>query len=85
MALTAKSMAETVVNEVAAVEAERPGATAARAAAAGDLCEIWPKAKPILEMLAGIVIFIPGAGATAGAVLRGLIKIGDEIVKETCR
>lgn len=49
-----------------------------------DFCSIWPRAKPILELLAGLAILIPGAGATAGAVLKGLLRIGDKIAEETC-
>ncbi|TSE13542.1 hypothetical protein C1D09_003445 [Mesorhizobium intechi] len=54
------------------------------AGAGGDFCSIWPKAKPILELLSGIAILIPGVGATAGAVLKGLIVVGDKIAEEIC-
>ncbi|KPH10231.1 hypothetical protein CO657_03580 [Rhizobium acidisoli] len=49
-----------------------------------NFCTIWPRAKPILDFLAGLALLIPGLGATAGAVLRGLIKVGDQIAQETC-
>lgn len=55
-----------------------------RAGATDDFCSIWPKAKPILELLAGIAILIPGVGAAAGAVLKGLISVGDKIAEEIC-
>ncbi|MER9316326.1 hypothetical protein NKI31_12570 [Mesorhizobium sp. M0659] len=62
---------------------QAPGAV--RSAGAGDdFCSIWTKAKPILELLAGIAILIPGVGATAGAVLKGLIVVGDKIAQEIC-
>lgn len=62
---------------------QAPGSV--RSAGAGeDFCSIWPKAKPILELLAGIAILIPGVGATAGAVLKGLIVVGDKIAQEIC-
>ncbi|MDX0995195.1 hypothetical protein GOL26_09650 [Sinorhizobium medicae] len=54
------------------------------AGSADDFCSIWPKAKPILELLAGIAILIPGVGAAAGAVLKGLVSVGDNIVEEIC-
>lgn len=49
-----------------------------------DFCSIWPKAKPILELLSGIAILIPGVGAAAGAVLKGLVSVGDKIAEEIC-
>jgi hypothetical protein len=55
------------------------------AAGSNEFCRIWPSAKPILELLAGVVAFIPGAGVTAGTVLRGLIKVGDQISAEVCQ
>jgi hypothetical protein len=84
-AFDANQMAATIMGEVASVRTARPDA-AILAAGAGtpDFCNIWPKAKPILELLAGIAIFIPGAGATAGAVLQGLIKIGDQMSSQLC-
>ena len=35
------------------------------------------------SFLSGVVI--PGAGATAGAVLKGLIKVGDTIAEHMCK
>jgi hypothetical protein len=49
-----------------------------------DFCSIWPKAKPVLELISGVVVLIPGAGTTAGAVLQALIKVGDQISSEVC-
>ena len=59
--------------------------SAAAAPASGDFCSIWPKAKPVLELVAGVVTFIPGAGTTAGGVLQGLIKVGDQISADVCK
>lgn len=84
MAFEANQMASLIVSEVAGVQKAKPGTISATAVGPGDFCGIWPKAKPILELLAGIAIFIPGAGATAGAVLQGLIKIGDQLSSQLC-
>jgi hypothetical protein len=87
MALDAKQLADEITASVRAVSAAAPHPSAAAAAAApvGDFCSIWPKAKPVLELVAGVVIFIPGAGATAGAVLQGLLKVGDQISAQVCK
>lgn len=50
-----------------------------------DFCSLWPRMKPILDVVAGIVLLIPGLGATAGAVIKGFVKIGDEISQEMCK
>jgi hypothetical protein len=82
----AKSIATEVVT---AVRQQQTAATAGTmpTAAIGpnDFCSIWPKAKPILEFVAGIALLIPGLGATAGAVLSGLVKVGDQVAHEICR
>ena len=86
MQFNAEGLANEIVGEVAAAQRSGPAAASIDMAAAkpSDFCTLWPKAKPILEFLAGVVIFIPGAGATAGAVLKGLIKVGDEIFAQIC-
>jgi hypothetical protein len=74
MQFSAESLAKDIVGGVAAVNAGSGKATiTAMAVKPRDFCGLWPQAKPILEMLAGVAIFILGAGATAGAVLQGLI------------
>lgn len=52
-----------------------------------DFCVIWPKAKPILTAIATVIVFlpIPGVSTGAGAVLRGLIGVGDEMQKTLCK
>jgi hypothetical protein len=86
MALDAKQLANEIAANVRTVSAAAPKTTGAAAApSAGDFCTIWPKAKPVLELVAGVVIFIPGAGTTAGAVLQGLLKVGDQISAEVCK
>jgi len=87
MQLDAQALSKDIVSEVAAVKKASPNAVPAALAAAkpSDFCGIWPKAKPVLEFLAGIVVFIPGAGATAGAVLTGLIKVGDQVAAQICK
>ena len=84
MALDAKKLADDIVSEVAAAQAQT-GVRGVAAISPSDFCGIWPKAKPILDFLSGIVMFIPGAGATAGAVLKGLIKVGDTIAEQMCK
>jgi hypothetical protein len=87
MALDAKQLANEIAANVRTVTAAAPHAAGAAAAppGVGDFCTIWPKAKPVLELVAGVVIFIPGAGTTAGAVLQGLLKVGDQISAEACK
>jgi hypothetical protein len=41
------------------------------------------QSQTVLELMAGVVIFIPGAGTTAGAYW--LIKVGDQISAEVCK
>ncbi len=81
MSLDAKKLAGDIVNEVSANQA-KTGVTSVAAVTPADFCGIWSKAKPILDLVSGVVIFIPGAGATAGAVLKGLIKVGDTIAAQ---
>lgn len=50
-----------------------------------DFCTLWPQAKPILDLLSGIVVLIPGLGTVAAGVLRGLIAVGDKIATEVCK
>lgn len=49
-----------------------------------NFCEIWPTAKPILQMIAGIAPYIPGVGTAAGGVITALIAVGQEIFDKTC-
>jgi|AP12_2_1047962.scaffolds.fasta_scaffold550240_1 hypothetical protein len=85
MTFDTKSAAKMITDEVAAAAAMQPQAAAAAVALDfGDFCGIWSKVKPILEMIAGIASFIPGLGGTAGAVLKGLIKVGDTIYAAQC-
>ncbi len=88
MALTAESAAARIMagyNEALTA----PGTATARTATAGavpaDFCKLWPQAKPILELLSGIAVLIPGLGAAAGGILRGLIALGDQIAKDICK
>ena len=50
-----------------------------------EFCQVWATARPILEFLAGIIGFIPGISATAGAVRTALIKVGDQVSAELCK
>jgi hypothetical protein len=86
MTLEAKQIAQDIATQVNAARARTAGleSTAAGQTPVGDFCSIWPQAKPILELLAGVVGFIPGAGTTAGAVLQTLTKVGDQIATEVC-
>lgn len=78
--MNAKQASELIMKQVG----ETATADTAGGGAGQDFCSIWPRAKPILELLAGIAILIPGVGATAGGVLKGLVKVGDGIAAETC-
>jgi hypothetical protein len=85
MPLDSKQLAKDIAANVRAVTAAHSADDAATAAPVGDFCSIWPKAKPVLELVAGVVIFIPGAGTTAGAVLQSLIKVGDQVSADVCK
>jgi hypothetical protein len=54
------------------------------AATGANFCSVWPEAKPILQLLSGIVFFIPGAGAAAAPILVSLIAVGDSVFQQTC-
>ena len=58
----------------------------AAAAAAPDFCALWPKAKPVLQFLVGLIALlpIPGGGLAAGGILTGLIALGDQLYKQKC-
>ncbi len=79
MSLEARELAELITSNVSSMEGE------AAQSPQEDFCSIWPKAKPVLEFVSGVVIFIPGAGVTAGAVLQGLLKVGDQVASQICR
>ncbi|MDT8758668.1 hypothetical protein MZO42_08155 [Sphingomonas psychrotolerans] len=49
-----------------------------------EFCSIWPKAAPILEIVAKFVKFIPGVGPAAGAIIRGLITAGNTLSSAVC-
>jgi hypothetical protein len=86
MPLDTRQLAQDIADNVRAVAAAHPAAGGAAAApVSADFCTIWPQAKPVLELVAGIVVFIPGAGTTAGAVLQSLIKVGDQVSADVCR
>ncbi|MFG1221081.1 hypothetical protein [Xanthobacter wiegelii] len=87
MTFSAQAGAKIITEQVAAAaSAEQASLQKGVGAGVGnDFCTIWPKAKPLLEVAATVLVFIPGAGTIAGPVLNGLIKIGDQIFAETCR
>jgi hypothetical protein len=86
MPLDAKQLAADITENVRAAAAAHPaGSDATVASVDADFCSIWPKAKPVLELVAGVVMFIPGAGTTAGAVLKGLLMVGDQVSAEVCK
>jgi hypothetical protein len=60
-------------------------AMGAAAAVHPDFCTLWPEAKPILQLLAHLARFIPGVGATAGAVLTALLGVADEVYDSSCK
>ncbi|TCT07171.1 hypothetical protein EDC22_11018 [Tepidamorphus gemmatus] len=85
MAFDTATAARLITDEVAAAAAAAPdGVAMAASAKASDFCSLWKAAKPILETVSGFIGLIPGVGATAGAVLKGLIKVGDMIYEAQC-
>ena len=62
----------------------RATGTIASASLEGDFCSLWPEAKPILEAIGGIIGIIPGLGTGAGAILKALTSLGDQIYGSTC-
>lgn len=79
MAIEAQSLADLITESVR----EQPRQAVTAEAALGDnFCSIWPKAKPALEMVLTLLGFI---SPQISAVLKGLIKVGDEIYAQTCR
>lgn len=85
MAFDTATAARIITEEVSAAAAAAPeGFAMSAAASASDFCSIWKAARPILEAVSGFIGFIPGLGATAAAVLRGLIKVGDMIYEAQC-
>lgn len=83
MQLDATSIAGEVVSSVTAAQ-KKTGDASIAAAAPGDFCGIWAKAKPILEGIAAIIIFLPGFGTVAAGVLNALIKVGDQVSSQMC-
>ena len=67
-----------------AAAAAPPAAAAAPAAVQTDFCTVWPEAKPILQLLSGVVGLIPGAGTGAGVALTALITAGQAVYDQTC-
>ncbi len=83
MALDEQQLADTIFREVMPSHAPiAHGAVAPTIPA--SFCTVWSQARPVLSMLSGIIMFIPGTGATAGAVLQGLLKVGDQIAAQVC-
>ncbi|WEK04966.1 MAG: hypothetical protein P0Y65_01555 [Candidatus Devosia phytovorans] len=83
MTISSQSAVALINSELQSVQS---AAVQSRSAAfdASDFCSLWPTAKPILQLLSSIAFLIPGVGAGAGAVLAGLIKVGDQIHADTC-
>ena len=84
MTLDAQSIARSAVDEVAALGRDQTIELDMPVSDVGDFCRIWPRAKPVLEFLAGIAAFIPGAGVVAAGVLKALIKVGDQVAEQIC-
>jgi hypothetical protein len=92
MAIDSNSAAQLILKGYSELSASTPGSGPAAATAAGpaaaapDFCALWPKAKPILQVLVGIIAIvpIPGGGIVGGGILNGLITLGDQIFKDKC-
>jgi hypothetical protein len=61
-----------------------PATPGGPAAAPVDFCTVWPTAKPVIQLLAGVIGFIPGVGAGAGAALTALVAAGQAVHDQTC-
>jgi hypothetical protein len=86
MAIDSNSAAQLVLQGYNDFNAGEAAAQSAAAAAAPDFCILWPKAKPILQVLVGIIAIlpIPGGGAIGGGILNGLVTLGDQIFRDKC-
>ena len=85
MAIDSNSAAQLILKGYSELSASA-AAPAPAALAAPDFCTLWPKAKPILQVVVGIIAIlpIPGGGVIGGGVLNGLIALGDQIFKDKC-
>jgi len=86
MAIEAREEAQMIVasaNEASAEQAAIAGVGGEQALALSpdSFCTLWKTAKPALNAAATILAFI--APRIAG-VLRGLIKVGDQLASELC-
>jgi hypothetical protein len=61
-----------------------PPPTPAPSRAQTDFCAIWPEAEPLLKLVVSFIAFIPGAGATAATLIKGLIAAGDSVRDQIC-
>ena len=61
-----------------------PAAAFAPSGIKEEFCTIWPKAVPIIRLVAKYVVYIPGVGSAAGAILTGVADAGDELAKVVC-
>jgi hypothetical protein len=88
MAIDSSSAAQLIIKGYSELNASVAVAQAGpvKAAAAPDFCDLWPKAKPILQLLVGIITLlpIPGGGVVGAGILNGLIALGDQIFKDKC-
>jgi hypothetical protein len=90
MAVQALSSQDLATLETALQKLKPDGAAAVTdvASAAGtvetEFCTVWPKAEPILKLVAKYIGLIPGAGSQAGAILNGLVAGGDAISQVVC-
>jgi hypothetical protein len=50
-----------------------------------DFCQIWPTAKPLLQMIAGVAPFIPGVGTAAAGTITALTAVGEAFFDKECR
>jgi hypothetical protein len=60
------------------------GAAAEHGGIKEDFCGAWPKAQSLLNMVPGMISWIPNYGSVAALVLRGLMVIGQEIYDQGC-
>ena len=66
--------------------AKQPGITLPDIKELGeDFCKIWPKAEPIIRLLPDYLVYIPGVGSSAAAIVKCLDEAGTALAKEYCK
>lgn len=83
MSLSSNAIASTILESVAETAPEAAH-VAAGGSSTAQFCKVWAQAKPVLQLVAGVALIIPGLGPTVGGVLTGLIKVIDQVSADIC-